>query len=103
MSVTLNKKQAYDLLCEYNTGEYHLLHGRIVGDVTRWFAVELGYADEADFWETVGILHDLDFEKYPDEHCNKSCEIMESLGLDPRLIRACVSHCWGINGCKTGA
>ncbi len=97
MSVTLNKKQAYDLLCEYNFGEYHLLHGKIVGDVMRWFAVKLGYADEADFWETVGILHDLDFEKYPDEHCIKSREIMESLNLDPRLIRACVSHCWGIN------
>ena len=55
------KEQAWDLLCEYNEGEFHCLHARIVGDVMRYFAVQLGYADEADFWQTVGILHDLDF------------------------------------------
>ena len=53
------KEQAWDLLCEYNEGEFHRLHARIVGDVMRYFAVELGYADEADFWQTVGILHAL--------------------------------------------
>ena len=63
------KEQAWDLLCEYNEGEFHRLHARIVGDVMRYFAVQLGYADEADFWQTVGILHDLDFEQYPDQHC----------------------------------
>ena len=51
------KEQAWDLLCEYNEGEFHRLHARIVGDVMRYFAVQLGYADEADFWQTVGILH----------------------------------------------
>ena len=54
------REQAWDLLCEYNEGEFHRLHARIVGDVMRYFAVELGYDDEADFWQTVGILHDLD-------------------------------------------
>lgn len=62
---TRTKEQAWDLLCEYNEGEFHRLHARIVGDVMRYFAVQLGYADEADFWQTVGILHDLDFEQYP--------------------------------------
>ena len=81
---------------EYNKGEFHLKHGRIVGDVMRWFANELGYGDEADFWETVGILHDLDFEMYPEEHCVKSQEIMREKGLDERLIRATASHGYGL-------
>ncbi len=71
-------------------------HGRIVGDVMRWYAEQLGYADEADFWETVGILHDLDFELYPEEHCVKSQEIMKELDLDERLIHATASHGYGM-------
>ena len=94
--------QAYELLCEYNEGDFHLHHGRVVGDVMRWFAEELGYGDEADFWQTVGLLHDLDFEKYPDEHCVKSQEIMRSRGLDERLIRATASHGWAIDGDRHG-
>ena len=62
----------------------------------RWFANELGYGDEAEFWETVGILHDLDFEMYPEEHCVKSQEIMREKGLDERLIRATASHGYGL-------
>ena len=76
------KEQAWDLLCEYNEGEFHRLHARIVGDVMRYFAVQLGYADEADFWQTVGILHDLDFEQYPDQHCTKEAEILREKGVD---------------------
>ena len=93
---TLTPSEAWELLNEYNKGEFHLKHGRIVGDVMRWYAEKLGYGDEADFWETVGILHDLDFEMYPDEHCIKSQEIMKSLDLDDRLIRATASHGYGI-------
>ena len=92
----MKKQEALSLLEEYNKGEFHLKHGRIVGDVMRWFANELGYGDEADFWETVGILHDLDFEMYPDEHCVKSQEIMREKGLDERLIRATASHGYGL-------
>ena len=62
----------------------------------RWYAEQLGYGDEADFWETVGILHDLDFELYPDEHCIKSQEIMREHNLDERLIRATASHGYGL-------
>ena len=86
------REQAWDLLCEYNEGEFHRLHARIVGDVMRYFAVELGYADEADFWQTVGILHDLDFEQYPDQHCTKEAEILREKGMDERLVHAVVSH-----------
>lgn len=92
----MTKKEALSLLEEYNKGEFHLKHGRIVGDVMRYFANELGYGDEADFWETVGILHDLDFEMYPDEHCIKEQEIMREKGLDERLIHATASHGYGI-------
>lgn len=92
----MTKEEALSLLEEYNKGEFHLKHGRIVGDVMRYFANELGYGDEADFWETVGILHDLDFEMYPDEHCIKEQEIMREKGLDERLIYATASHGYGI-------
>lgn len=92
----MTKQEALELLKEYNKGGFHLKHGKIVGDVMRWFANELGYGDEADFWETVGILHDLDFEMYPQEHCVKEQEIMREKGLDERLIHATASHGYGI-------
>ena len=92
----MTKQEALSLLEEYNKGEFHLKHGRIVGDVMQWFATELGYGDEAEFWETVGILHDLDFEMYPEEHCVKSQEIMREKVLDERLIRATASHGYGL-------
>ena len=84
--------QAWELLCEYNEGEFHRKHGRVVGDVLRWFAQELGYGDQADFWETVGILHDLDFEQWPDEHCVKCQELMRQREIDESVIQAVASH-----------
>ena len=89
-------KEAYELLKQYNEGEFHLKHGVTVGDVMRWYAVELGYGEEADFWHTVGLLHDLDFERWPDEHCTKGIELMRELGLDERIVRACASHGYGL-------
>lgn len=91
----LTYDEAYALLKEYNEGDFHLRHGRTVGDVMRWFAENLGYGDEADFWQLVGLLHDLDFEKFPEEHCIKVQEIMRERGLDERLIRAVASHGYG--------
>lgn len=84
--------EAYELLKEYNQGEFHLKHGKIVGSVMRWFAVELGYGEEADFWETVGILHDLDFEQYPEEHCIREQELLRKHGVDESIIHAAASH-----------
>lgn len=89
-------EEAYQILQRYNQGDFHLKHGRIVGDCMRWFALDLGFGQEADFWQAVGILHDLDFELYPDQHCQKSQEIMRELGLDERIIRATASHGYGI-------
>lgn len=85
-------EQAWELLCEYNEGDFHRKHGRIVGDVLCWYANELGYGDEADFWQAVGILHDLDFEQWPEQHCTKEQELLRERGIDERLIHAVASH-----------
>ena len=85
-------EQAWELLCEYNEGDFHRKHGRIVGDVLRWYANELGYGDEADFWQAVGILHDLDFEQWPEQLCTKEQELLCERGIDERLIHAVASH-----------
>lgn len=85
-------EEAWDLLCKYNQGEFHRKHGRIVGDVLRWYAEQLGYGSEADFWEAVGILHDLDFELWPDQHCTKEQVLLRQREIDERLIHAVASH-----------
>ncbi len=91
-------EQAWQLLCRYNEGDFHRRHARTVGDVMRWFAVDQGFADEADYWEAVGVLHDLDFERWPDEHCVKCQELMRAEGIDESLIRSAASHGWGMTG-----
>ena len=92
----MTREEAWKLLNEYNKDEFHLKHAQIVEGVMRYFANELGYPDEADFWANVGLLHDLDFELYPEEHCKKEDEIMRERGIDERLIHAVVSHGYGI-------
>ena len=92
----MKKEEAWELLLKYNQGEFHQKHARIVGDVMRWYALRLGYQEEADFWEVVGILHDLDFEQYPEEHCIKVQELLTEYGADPRLIHGVASHGYGI-------
>ena len=89
-------EQAYALVCDYNEGEFHRKHARIVSDVMRWYANELGYGAEADFWQTVGILHDLDFEQWPEQHCTKEQELMREKGIDERIIHATASHGWNL-------
>lgn len=92
----MTREGAWELLREYNKDEFHLEHAEIVGKTMRYFAEKLGYGDEADFWEVVGILHDLDFEMYPQEHCIKSQEIMHERGVDERIIHATASHGYAI-------
>lgn len=84
------------LLTEYNQDEFHLLHAQTVENTMRYFARELGFADEEDFWGIVGLLHDLGFEKYPEEHCIKSQEIMKERGIDEKIIHATASHGYAI-------
>lgn len=86
------REQAWQLLTEYNKDHFHLKHAVTVEGVLRWFADDLGFGGEADFWALVGLLHDLDFEMYPDEHCIKEQEIMRNLGYDEQLIHAVASH-----------
>ena len=90
----MNREEAWALLTEYNKDEFHLKHACIIECVMGYFADKLGYGDEKDFWSMVGLLHDLDFELYPEEHCIKAQEIMRERGLDERLIHAVASHAY---------
>ncbi len=90
------KDEALALLKKYNSDQFHIKHGLIVSGVMEYFAKELGYGDEADFWSVVGLLHDLDFELYPEQHCIKSQELMRNEGLDESIIRATASHGYAI-------
>lgn len=92
MSKNITRDEAWALLNEYNKDRFHLKHALTVEGVMRYFAEKLGYGDEVDFWGIVGLLHDLDFEMYPESHCIKSQEIMHEKGLDERLIHATASH-----------
>ena len=83
----MTREEAWELLTEYNQDEFHLLHAQTVENTMRYFARELGFADEEDFWGIVGLLHDLDFEKYPEEHCIKEQEIMREGGVDERIAQ----------------
>ena len=88
------------LLTEYNQDEFHLLHAQTVENTMRYFARELGFADEEDFWGIVGLLHDIDFELYPDEHCIKAPELLREGGVGEDIIHAVCSHGYGITvGC----
>ena len=91
-------EEALELLEQYNQDPFHLTHGRIVGEVLRWYATDMGHADEADLWQTVGTLHDLDFERWPEEHCVRAEQLMRDAGIDELVIRACCSHGWGLTG-----
>lgn len=88
----MNRNEAWELLTEYNKEPFHLKHALILEGVMKYFAKELGYEDETEFWGIVGLLHDLDFEIYPNEHCKKSQEIMNKKGIDPKIIHATSSH-----------
>ena len=91
MSV-ITRDDAWRLLNEYNKEQFHIKHAVTVEGVMRYFAVVLGYEDEIDFWGIVGLLHDLDFEQFPQEHCIKEQQIMREHGIDERIIRAAASH-----------
>ena len=92
----MTREEAWELLTEYNKEEFHLEHAQIVENTMKYFAQKLGYGEEKEFWGLVGLLHDLDFEQYPEEHCIKSQEIMKERGLEERLIHATASHGYAI-------
>ena len=96
MKTALSREQALALLRTYNKEAFHLLHGLTVEGVMEWYAEELGYGDEKDFWGTVGLLHDIDFELYPEEHCLRAPQLLREGGAEEELIHAVVSHGYGI-------
>ena len=92
----MNREEAWNLLRQYNKESFHLRHALTVEGIMRYFAKELGYADQEEYWGIVGLLHDLDFELYPEEHCVKSQELMREHGVDESIIRSTASHGLGL-------
>lgn len=92
----INRQEALELLKKYNKEPFHIQHGLTVEGVMRWYAQNLGYGDEADYWATVGLLHDIDFELYPDEHCKKAPELLKEAGLSDDFINSVCSHGYGL-------
>lgn len=88
----MTRNEAWELLKEYNKDKFHLKHGLTVEGVMKYFAKKLGYGNETEFWGIVGLLHDLDLERFPEEHCIKEQEIMRERGIDERIIHATASH-----------
>lgn len=96
MQAGVSREQALALLQQYNKEPFHLQHALTVEGVLRWYANGLGYGDDADFWATAGLLHDIDFEQYPDEHCKKAPELLRAAGVSEELIHAVCSHAYGL-------
>ncbi len=94
----MERQKAWELLTQYNKDHFHLQHALTVEGVMRWYANDLGYGNEADFWATVGLLHDLDFEMWPEEHCVRQQQLMRDAGVDDATIHATCSHGYGMTG-----
>jgi len=93
---SVTRDQAYALLAKYNKEPFHIQHALTVEGVMRYFANELGYGDEADFWGITGLLHDVDFECYPEEHCIKAPELLAEIGVSAEMVHAVVCHAYGM-------
>ena len=96
MNTNVTRPQALALLQKYNQEPFHLLHALTVEGVMRWYAQELGFGAEADFWSLAGLLHDVDFEKYPQLHCKKAPELLAEINAEPELVHAVCSHGFGL-------
>jgi predicted hydrolase (HD superfamily) len=92
MRTTISREDALKLLQKHNKEQFHILHGLTVEGVMKWFANEEGFADEANYWGVVGLLHDIDFEEYPNEHCLKAPELLKAGGVGDDVIHAVCSH-----------
>lgn len=92
----INRDEAFELLRKYNKDDFHIQHALTVEAVMEWYANELGYGDEAEFWGIVGLLHDIDFELYPEEHCIKAPELLREGGVGDDIIHGVISHGYGI-------
>ena len=96
MKTCPEREAALALLKKYNSEPFHIQHALTVEGTMRWYAGELGYGEDAGFWATVGLFHDVDFEQWPEEHCKKAPELLEEIGCSDEFIHAVCSHGYGI-------
>ena len=96
MKTAMTRETALEALKKYNKEPFHILHALTVEGVMRWFAQDQGYGEETDFWGTAGLLHDIDFEMYPEQHCVKAPELLKEAGAEDELIHAVCSHGYGL-------
>lgn len=96
MKECIDRESAFELLKKYNKAPFHIQHALTVEGVMKWYANELGYGDDADYWATVGLLHDIDFELYPEQHCKKAPELLREGGVGDDIIHSVCSHGYGI-------
>ena len=92
----LTRIEALDLLRKYNQESFHIQHALTVEGAMRYFAMELGYENEADFWAMCGLLHDIDFEQYPEQHCVKAPELLQEIHAPEAMVHAICSHGYGM-------
>ena len=86
------RDEAFTLLQKYNKEPFHIQHALTVEGIMKWYAGELGYGEDAEYWGIVGLLHDIDFEEYPEEHCIKAPELLKEAGVGEDIIHAVCSH-----------
>lgn len=96
MESKITRAEALTLLRKYNKEPFHILHGLTVEGVMRWFAKELGFGEEEEYWAVTGLLHDIDFEQWPEEHCKKAPELLAEAGVGEDLIHSVCSHGYGL-------
>jgi predicted hydrolase (HD superfamily) len=96
MNRTIAREKAWELLREHNKNSFHLQHALILEGVMKWYAEALGYDDDKDYWGIVGLLHDIDFERFPEEHCLKAPELLREAGVGEDVIHAVCSHGYGL-------
>ena len=92
----IEREAALNLLKKYNKDNFHLRHALTVEHMMRWYAAEEGYKDEQDFWGLVGLLHDVDFGMWPEEHCRKAPELLREIEAPDNMVRAICAHGYGM-------
>ena len=96
MNTNFTREQAVELLKKYNKERFHLQHALTLEGAMKWYAQELGYGEDAEFWALAGLLHDVDFENYPEEHCKKAPELLAEISASDEFVHAVCSHAYGL-------